>query len=314
MTLYCKYSTFFSGKNEPGNETTIVQNDAEAFVLEPVEVVHKEKRSRRKRKLIVDEEKILATDMIKAQLSDTSDILKPATLAPPSRKRMQLQVTSSVDKLLSIPAHSFSLTFQASYTRNVVKLAAGQELSKNPDRELKLDEPELNRKADESDVLDVSKRSRVSFAEENANEISLPEPMDHGIEDVAMPSDDQADVHMSSVEEILPNDNEINEVQEPELPSSQMNDKRLTNETDEQFETRRWTKRTQQLLQTLKREFKKDKVVSFDSITHRNNRKQAAYKFYGCLLLNKEGSVVAKQKKPFGEILLSKGPNFGMVC
>ena len=305
-----------SGGNEPGNETTLIQNDAEAFVLEPVEIVHKEKRSRRKRKLIVDEEKILATDIIKAQLSDTTDILKPATLAPPSRKRMQLQITSAIDKLFSVPAHSFSLAFQAPYSRNLVKQAANKNLPKGPEEDMESDEPELNRKADVSDVLDVSKRSRVSFADENVDETAcLPEPMDHGMENVTVPLDDQVEVTTSGVEDILPNGEEINEVQEPEVPALQiMTEEKLTNETEEQFETRRWTKRTQQLLHTLKREFKKEKVVSFDNISHRNTRKQAAYKFYGCLLLSKEGSVIVKQKRPFGDILLSKGPNFGTVC
>ena len=172
--------------------------------------------------MIVDEDKILATDAIKAQLSDTSDILKPATLAPPSKKRMQLQVTSTVDKLMSIPSHSFSITFQTSYAKKLVQPKESKQSPKSLEEELESDEPEANRKADESDVLDVSKRSRISFEEERATDTSLPQPMELDVQDVTMPMDEQMDIDMSGVENILPNDNEINEVQEPELPSSQM--------------------------------------------------------------------------------------------
>ncbi len=86
-----------------GNETTIVQNDEEAFVLEPIEVVSKEKRSKRKRKLIVDEEKILSSSAISSQLANTEDIVKPATLAPPTKLRMRLKNTSTADKLFNNP-------------------------------------------------------------------------------------------------------------------------------------------------------------------------------------------------------------------
>ena len=86
-----------------GNETTIVQNDEEAFVLEPIEVVSKEKRSKRKRKLIVDDEKILTSSAISSQLANTEDIVKPATLAPPTKLRMKLKETSTADKLFHNP-------------------------------------------------------------------------------------------------------------------------------------------------------------------------------------------------------------------
>ena len=87
-----------------GNETTIVQNDEEAFVLEPIEVVNKEKRSRRKRKLIVDDEKILSSRAISSQLANTDDIVQPATLAPPTKLRMKLKDSCTADKLFNNPA------------------------------------------------------------------------------------------------------------------------------------------------------------------------------------------------------------------
>lgn len=91
------------GDVEKGNETTIVQNNEEAFVLEPIEVLGKEKKSKRKRKLIVDVEKILSSNIISSQLASTEDIVKPATLAPPTKMRMKLKDSSTTDKLFNNP-------------------------------------------------------------------------------------------------------------------------------------------------------------------------------------------------------------------
>ena len=66
-------------------------------------MVGKEKRSKRKRKLIVDDEKILSSNAISNQLADTQDIVKPATLAPPTKLRMRLKNTSTTDKLFNNP-------------------------------------------------------------------------------------------------------------------------------------------------------------------------------------------------------------------
>ena len=63
----------------------------------------KEKRSKRKRKLIVDEEKILTSSAISSQLASTEDIVKPATLAPPTKLRMRLKDTSTTEKLFNNP-------------------------------------------------------------------------------------------------------------------------------------------------------------------------------------------------------------------
>ena len=67
-------------------------------------MVGKEKRSKRKRKLIVDEDKILSSSAISSQLASTEDIVKPATLAPPTKLRMRLKETSTTDKLFNNPA------------------------------------------------------------------------------------------------------------------------------------------------------------------------------------------------------------------
>ena len=68
--------------------TTLFSRDEEALNLEPIEIVDKKnKPKKRKRKLVVDQEKILVTEQIKAQIKCDEDIIKTAVVAPPTKAR-----------------------------------------------------------------------------------------------------------------------------------------------------------------------------------------------------------------------------------
>ena len=71
----------------------------------------KETRQRRKRKLIVDEMKELAGDVIKSQLKDTSDIISTLDLAPPTKKLMLWKETGGAEKLFCLPARQHTSIF-----------------------------------------------------------------------------------------------------------------------------------------------------------------------------------------------------------
>lgn len=58
---------------------------------------------RKKRKLIVDEQKAIASETMKLQLSDTSDIVTTLDLASPTKKLMHWKETGGVDKLTIMP-------------------------------------------------------------------------------------------------------------------------------------------------------------------------------------------------------------------
>ncbi|XP_073251181.1 double-strand-break repair protein rad21 homolog [Porites lutea] len=307
------------GVNETANETTLLHNEAEAFVLEPVEVVQKKKRSRRKRKLVVDEEKILATESIKSQLADSSDIVKPATLAPPTKQRMKLKSVSTAEKLFALPnVEAFASPVIDAFRVNLTKVVN----SENVETEEKMDvdeEPELPREEEEvSGVFERSNnQSKVSFANEETNLTVVPgEPIDQAIDEYERPVEEEEPFLAGEFEDIYPtNKDEVEEIElQPESTASEGNYEQQSSDTSEQLENRRWTKRTQQLLHTLKREFQKKNVVNFGNLVHKSSRKQAAYKFYSCLLLSKEGNVEIEQKKPFGDIKISKGESFNVVC
>ena len=62
-----------------------------------------EKKGKRKRKLIVDEQKGIPSETMKLQLSDTADIVTTLDLAPPTKKLMHWKETGGVEKLFALP-------------------------------------------------------------------------------------------------------------------------------------------------------------------------------------------------------------------
>nr|KAG5686682.1 hypothetical protein BaRGS_026001 [Batillaria attramentaria] len=106
-----------------GEQTTLVHNEDEAFALEPLDVTAvpggTEKKGKRKRKLIVDEQKGIPSETMKLQLSDTTDIVTTLDLAPPTKKLMHWKETGGVEKLFALPG------------RPIVSKATGKFFSKN---------------------------------------------------------------------------------------------------------------------------------------------------------------------------------------
>lgn len=67
-----------------------------------------EKKGKRKRKLIVDEQKGIPSETMKLQLSDTSDIISTLDLAPPTKKLMHWKETGGVERLFALPGRSIA--------------------------------------------------------------------------------------------------------------------------------------------------------------------------------------------------------------
>ena len=94
--------------------TTLLHNEDESFALAPVEAsALKGQRRQRKRKLIVDETKAITGEGMKAQLSDSSDIVTTLDIAPPTKRLMHWKETGGVDELFSLPGRKL-------YAKNVL--------------------------------------------------------------------------------------------------------------------------------------------------------------------------------------------------
>ncbi|XP_030764518.1 double-strand-break repair protein rad21 homolog isoform X2 [Sitophilus oryzae] len=95
------------------DQTTLLQNDEESFALPPVDASALKDiyflgttKTKRKRKLIIDEVKNISGEEMKNQLSDTSDIVTSLDLAPPTKRLMHWKETGGVEKLFALPARS----------------------------------------------------------------------------------------------------------------------------------------------------------------------------------------------------------------
>lgn len=135
--------------------TTLMSNDGEAFALPPVDAsavgVHgasaashagmgglgqqnaqaaqapvtapprARHTTKRKRKLIIDEQKSIPSEVMKLQMSDTSDIVSSLDLAPPTKKLMFWKETGSVEKLFAMPGRAIvSKSLLRLFARNLL--------------------------------------------------------------------------------------------------------------------------------------------------------------------------------------------------
>ncbi|CAI9721990.1 double-strand-break repair protein rad21 homolog isoform X2 [Octopus vulgaris] len=139
-----------------GEQTTLVHNEDEAFALEPLDVSNipgQERKGKRKRKLIVDEQKGIPSETMKLQLADTADIITTLDLAPPTKKLMHWKETGGVEKLFALPGRPIISKFTwRLFGRNLITKPMNTEEEEDHEGEkIELESPELAR--DEHDQL-----------------------------------------------------------------------------------------------------------------------------------------------------------------
>ncbi|XP_066992862.2 double-strand-break repair protein rad21 homolog isoform X2 [Anabrus simplex] len=109
------------------DQTTLLQNEEESFALAPVDAsaLRGFTKTKRKRKLIVDEVKNISGEEMKAQLSDTSDIVTTLDLAPPTKRLMHWKETGGVEKLFALPGRPIpARALSKNYQRHLTSRAA----------------------------------------------------------------------------------------------------------------------------------------------------------------------------------------------
>ncbi|XP_059174385.1 double-strand-break repair protein rad21 homolog isoform X2 [Physella acuta] len=363
-----------------GEQTTLVHNEEEAFALEPLDITTvpgTERKGKRKRKLIVDEQKGIPSETMKLQLSDTSDIVSALDLAPPTKKLMLWKETGGVEKVFVLPGRPIiSKVLVKHFTRNLVCRPMSDDYEPGSSK-IDLDmAPEIARENERnSTLIDASKQLQMSTILEetrNINESSIAvEPSINVSEIVANTpvSKRSRSRHEESIEpprrtEELPRENESVFDQIPDItlapsevptdpsnivptinpllddgppsvapfsvappsvapqsvaPGMTFDDLEQEQEADQmpenaEQEEKRWSKRTQQMQQIFEQAFTFSDVLSFKEMARNHNRKQAASRFYTLLVLKKHQAVNTKQEEPFGDIYISKGPNFGVAC
>ena len=81
-------------------------NWGEGIYDDDVKISGTERKIKKKRKLVIDDQKAIASETMKLQLSDTSDIVTTLDLAPPTKKLMHWKETGGVEKLFAFPGRS----------------------------------------------------------------------------------------------------------------------------------------------------------------------------------------------------------------
>lgn len=110
------------------------QLNQNTMVLEPIDPqvggIDKKRKRRKKIGMVIDEVKTLSGEEMKAQLSDTSDIVTNLDLAPPNKMLMNWKKTGLSDKLFTLPERSISAKVLFNfYSRNLItnRLDSNQE-------------------------------------------------------------------------------------------------------------------------------------------------------------------------------------------
>ena len=269
----------------------VTARDDKGFVLAPLDGsgVNKQ-RPKRKRKLLIDKEKELRGDIIRAQLMDYSDTLRCVSYPPPTKKMMLSRLGQGHDFLYQNPTWISPSPLSSLVTRNMHPPPSHIVINAS----LMNETTGLQRDENPS-IIGGDVPADVGVAPIDENTI-IREPDIPGHEDnpplPLIPDDDE------SVSRIIPNipDFEL----EPETEPT------LTTETPEAVvEEKKWNKRTQQVLRQLEKGFQQTDSLHFSDITRKCNRKQAASRFYSCLLLAKEGAIKLEQAKPYSTIVIT---------
>ncbi|XP_060069827.1 double-strand-break repair protein rad21 homolog isoform X1 [Ylistrum balloti] len=196
-------------------QTTLINNEEEAFALPPLDATIvqgvSEKKGKRKRKLIVDEQKGIPSETMKLQLSDTSDVISTLDLAPPTKKLMHWKETGGVEKLFSLPGRTISSRAASKlFGRNLITRQVKEEEYEDEEK-IVLESPEIVREEDKTvhnktkprvedistimeepsilEASNVSARSRRSEKPRTPAPIPVPEPEKSTVEEPANTTD-----------------------------------------------------------------------------------------------------------------------------
>ncbi|XP_003388470.1 PREDICTED: double-strand-break repair protein rad21 homolog [Amphimedon queenslandica] len=272
----------------PAQEVTT--GEEKDFVLPPVDATLQgmnKQRQKRKRKLLIDKEKELRGDIIRAQLMDYSDTLRTVSYPPPTKKMMLSRLGQGHDFLFQNPTWLSSSPLSSLVTRNLHLLPADTEVP------LMDETVEMQREKNPSIIGGGGEGAPVDM---DAGPLPIEEPI-HGNDDNPFLPPMQDQDEDESISRVVPNIPDFEEAETEATP---------TTETPEAVvEEKKWNKRTQQVLRQLEKGFQQTDSLHFSDIARKCNRKQAASRFYSCLLLAKEGAIKLEQSKPYAAIVIT---------
>ncbi|VDK77333.1 unnamed protein product [Litomosoides sigmodontis] len=289
----------------------------ESFTLEPLDAaavavagIEKPGRPKRRRRLIVDEQKNISGDEMKANMAEYRDTLQPLDLAPPTRKLMRLKETGTADKLFSIPgcAHLRAQNLLKLYRSHLVyRVHSASALTGDQIRkDLEMAEHVDDNIEPEGSIISGLLEDRMDDFDDMG--IAAMSPDEHIGQLEAIPEE----VPISAEEQLISKD----VFTSPERKKERKSRVERTIDEDETGadgeDEHRWTKRTQNVLNSISAKIKASadgKILFTDLLTKGSTRKTAAQKFSMLLVLKKWQTIDVQQAEPYGEIVISAGPN-----
>uniref|UniRef100_A0A0K0FLP5 FI11703p (inferred by orthology to a D. melanogaster protein) n=1 Tax=Strongyloides venezuelensis TaxID=75913 RepID=A0A0K0FLP5_STRVS len=293
-------------------EGTLPQLDS--FNLEPlhpsqIEIVTKAPKTKKKRKLIIDEVKILSGEEMKANMSDFSATVQPLDLAPPSKKLMRMVEYGQTDKLFNNPLMKDMVDGELQNFYKMCCVARTREdvydgASVATDLEL----------SDDIDLAELPSNHAIEGFDEFAEAISPSMTPLQAMENL--------DTTLIHEEEISKSDKELDkrgEIKSPEAKrrkSRTVTDKSFIEEDEEGDEGIRCSRRTHAILNSINNKFKhseNNEIVFTDLLTKSSSRRTIAQKFYALLELTKNLAIKVEQDEPYGEITIKPGPQLAHI-
>ncbi|KAM9648270.1 double-strand-break repair protein rad21-like protein 1 [Morphnus guianensis] len=293
------------------NETILLLNEEEGFVLEPVDdtAVTQRKKNKRKRKLLVDVEKELSCNTIYNQLKNCADILATLDLAPPTKKTMMWKKSGGVDKLLS---HATQPVVHAELQMLFAKCFKSHRFKMRRNGIQRESEMEETRK--EQDTTEMLIVEEPSYLQESAHSETERKIRNDLFMLTSQNNRNETDDNCGETIDGMAFSESSSLATNSLGHKAETQQAELTNElkrNGKDSEEIRWSKRTLQLLKTLQHLKRSGmRSFSFRELCWKNNRKEAVAKFYILLVLKKQSAIELSQSAPFADITATLGPMF----
>ncbi|XP_055327721.1 double-strand-break repair protein rad21 homolog [Paramacrobiotus metropolitanus] len=285
-------------------------------------------RAKRRRRLIIDEQKVISSDQMRAQLQDPSDIVRTLELGPRSDKLLYLREVTMGDKMWKYPGIYFEdgvmglsqkLTnfFADAFNHAVVPRTDPADsffpdkLDNSVERYSQIFQDALNY-TNYADDAELPQPGFNSVLVQDDFDVRSPQSKGkrshhtmEGSPDMQVPGSDVLSSDTQRPAKRRAGDEGEGEDEEAHAEDYDKMSKR-TKEVFDQFSallTRRHTPRHS----------KSDgsQSVNFEELIRgRRSRKEVAQRFYSALVLKKLQAVDVEQEVPYGEIWLKKGSRF----
>ncbi|CAD6197723.1 unnamed protein product [Caenorhabditis auriculariae] len=283
-----------------------------SFELQPLDLNRlgaraKGKRTTKKRKLVIDDATNIPSEQLKDDMQNFSDIIVPLSLAPPTKKLMNICHTGDVNYLMNTPGmdighHDLIKAYKECLVLRLHKPSNGHAPVDDPCEELCLSDEILpdGNYLEDTRMNDYADFEEEGFAAENQSVIEAV----RDISDLSVPQNRSA-IGFNS---ILHEEEKENDPLEPQATPSRgcLEAYGFGKKTVDEC---KWMKRTETILKKISTEIENSGKASFSNVVRSvGTRKSAAEHFYALLSLAKLQKIQVEQEEPFGDITILPGP------